>query len=137
MTTATDQDPLAPGLSCLPANPIYFREALEAALPVLQAQMDLEAEGQVDWQAAQREVLSTFMGAYDPEASEEERYSALWRVMKLFELLQEAVANPKLAGSNLAVDAEAGCFRINPALLAHAVMQPMVIGEKFEWESVV
>ena len=25
----------------------------------------------------------------------------------------------------------------DPALLAHAVMQPMVIGEKFEWESVV
>lgn len=133
MPTEAQHDPLAPGQPCLPANPIYFREALEATLPVLQAQMELEATGAVDWQTAQFQVMDTFMQAYDPEASESERYSALWRAMKLFELIQEAAADPNLSGPYLVTDVEVGCLRVHPILLEHLVNQPMVVGERVTW----
>ncbi len=135
MSVHSSNDPLAPGQPCLPANPIYFCEALEATLPVLQAQMELEAAGQVDWSTAQFKVMETFMQAYDPKASEIERYSALWRTMKLFELIQDSGNEIRKMAAYLVPDAVAGCLRIHPTLLAKVIQHPMQIGDKIILES--
>lgn len=121
------------GKPCLPAEVVAFREALWAASSAL---FGLDAELGHSAEDVKFEVMDVFFRAYDPRASEEERFSALWRAMKVLELDQEAAADPSKAEGLLNQGLGSSLLMVDTRILGAVATIPLRLGESITWEMI-